>query len=39
MLFIGTKPGVALSLAEEPVQEGVVAVVVHGNGLKRNGGV
>ena len=34
MFFVWTKPGVALSLAEEPVKEGVVAVVVHCYGLK-----
>ena len=38
MHFIWTKPGVALGLTEEPVEEGVVAVVVHCHGLERMGG-
>jgi len=29
VLLVWTKPGVALGLAKEPVEEGVVAVVVH----------
>lgn len=39
MFFVWTKPSVALSLAEEPMKEGVVAVVIHGHGLERIGGV
>lgn len=30
VLFVWPEPSVALSLAKEPVEEGVVTVVVHG---------
>ena len=39
MFFVWTKPGVALGLAEKPVEEGVVAVIVHGHGLEQIEGV
>ena len=34
-VFVRAEPGIALSLAEEPVEEGVVPVVVHVGGQAR----